>query len=193
MYNEILELIIEYSKEIMDEIGPNIDEYEFIEKLVKSKIFKRIDWSGEDENGEIIEFVIQKIKTFNNETININGKEIINEIENNIKKGTLKKGDSPIIIFNRLDKQLKIKNYQLIFLNNGTDEYIFTVVSKRNYKKLIKCNKITFEKVPKLEVKVFFIVCEKCGNKFPPEYYNGKEYINCDCGKIINVLEEILK
>ena len=58
---------------------------------------------------------------------------------------------------------------------------------------VIKNKKLKFEKPPKIETGVFFIVCEKCGKKFPPEYYNGKVIINCDCGKSINVLEEILK
>ena len=92
MYNEILELIIgmDYSKKIMDGIDPNIEEYDFIQKIIENKIFKTIDWSGEYEDGEIISFVIQKVKKFNNETININKKIIYDEIENKKKKELLK-------------------------------------------------------------------------------------------------------
>jgi ribosomal protein S27E len=78
----------------------------------------------------------------------------------------LEKGDAQIIIFEKIDRQLKKQGYKLIFINNGNDSYIFTVVKKINYKNLLKIENIKFENIPvKDNIKPFIaeIKCNKCG------------------------------
>ncbi|MDR3346253.1 MAG: hypothetical protein LBS73_03665 [Campylobacteraceae bacterium] len=169
-------------------INKCIDEYEFIELLKDEQILKGIDWSGENENGEIISFVLNKIKTYHNENIIIDEDNIYSLIKNNLDKRTLKKGDTPIIIFNKLDKQLKKYNYRIIFIDTGNDEYVFTVVNKNDYTKLLKNMKINFTGIPKEDDKALEVIkCEKCGTIFFPEFGAGEtgEGVYCNCGKLL--------
>ncbi|MEN7551510.1 hypothetical protein AAG747_26570 [Rapidithrix thailandica] len=160
---------------------------DLIDFLFRNNFFMRLDWSGEDEDGEVIRFLQAYIAKNFNETIELKGEDVYKEIEEKCYYGTLKRGDAPLILFEELDKQLIQKGYQLLFLPTGTDEYTFTVVKQKNFNKLLQLKTVEFEGYPKGNDDLQVIECLKCGALYFPESGDNQD-ITCDCGNVIKVI-----
>lgn len=174
------------NEKFVSEIGKfdNQNWEDLIEQLTAINLFMMLDWSGEEENGDVISFIKHKIQHCYGVNIPLDDNVAYKEIERKNKAHLLEKGDAPIILFDKLNKQLKKQGYQLIFLNSGNDQYIFTVVEKENFKKILSNKLAPFEDIPKKEEELQVVECLECGTIFFPQYGDGDETY-CDCGKLI--------
>jgi ribosomal protein S27E len=185
---KILEYLTEenYAKQLFVELyDKNVTE--IIDVIIYKNIFKIIDWAGEDDEGEIITFVNNKIKNIHNGIVTIDKKKIYNITKTKIEKNELKRGDAPMIIFKNLDRQLKKQDYRLIFLCIENDSYIFTVVKRKNFTKLLKMEIIKFEGIPADDnkIRIVDVKCEHCGTKTTIFIEDKYEQIKCNCGNLL--------
>jgi hypothetical protein len=70
-----------FSKNLLTELNENNSSDKIIDFLINKKIVLAIDWSGEDNEGEILTFVNDKLKNIHNANIKIDGEKIYKTIK----------------------------------------------------------------------------------------------------------------
>lgn len=102
-----------------------------------------VDWRGEENEGEIQNFIISKID-----------ENILWTNTNIFKEKYIDKEDGVYIIdfLKNIDKDLKVINKKMLFLNLNSDSYIFLVTDISTFKEINKIEKIDFYGSEKLKI-----------------------------------------
>ncbi|MCB9163276.1 MAG: hypothetical protein H6592_02400 [Flavobacteriales bacterium] len=103
-----------------------------------------IDWRGEDNEGEIEEFINSKVDTLSwSNTI---------ALREQYSDGETRDGEFIIRLFKALEKDLKQINHQLLFFDLGGDSYVFMITDAATYKNIMKSKDIDFHGAGKLRI-----------------------------------------
>jgi len=92
----------------------------------------RVDWSGEDETGDVAQFVGQLLQSRN-----ITGFEWDTEkFDASLDWKQLGRGDYILLLFKAVDKELQKIGNRLTFFFMGDDSYPFTVLNEADFDKV---------------------------------------------------------
>ncbi|MCL2743142.1 MAG: hypothetical protein FWE67_04755 [Planctomycetaceae bacterium] len=92
----------------------------------------RVDWSGEDETGDVAQFVGQLLQSRN-----ITGFEWDTEkFDASLDWKKLGRGDYILLLFKAVDKELQKIGNRLTFFFMGDDSYPFTVLNEADFDKV---------------------------------------------------------
>jgi len=106
--------------------------YLFLFYAFDKKLMARVDWSGEEETGDVAETVkrILNVK-------NVTGFEWdTNKFMESLDWNTIQRGDFIPILFKAIDKELQKIDHRLTVFFMGDDSYPFTVLSTADFNKV---------------------------------------------------------
>ncbi|WP_301673177.1 DUF6630 family protein [Neisseria blantyrii] len=159
------------------------------EALYQNRIFLFLDWKGESGQGELYQFINERLVAF--------GKEILKEKPDDLYKKfdkefgqNWKNGDFLPFAFDYFDSKLKRKKMRLMLLESGSDDYTVFIVSSNACKSLekIQSDFWAFQSLNKAANFILYTVdCPACGQlaawdlaiSEPPPYANH-EAAYCD-------------
>ncbi|MBK6475178.1 MAG: hypothetical protein IPF95_10790 [Flavobacteriales bacterium] len=103
-----------------------------------------IDWRGEENEGEIEEFINSKVDTLRwPNTVELREQYLGRETRD---------GKFIIRLFKALEKDLKQLNHQLLFFDLGGDSYVFIITDATTFKNIMKSKDIDLHGAGKLRI-----------------------------------------
>lgn len=144
-YEELFDELFNDKKEFMDELGKEELSLEniLIWRMIDYDIILQIDYSGEDYNFEIEEFLNNRLEQRYSERFQVSTKEIYRELENKSEFDSEKRFE---FIITNLNKQLMKNDYKITIFDLDDDQYYLTLVSGEEYDKL-KSLKLKFIRI----------------------------------------------
>ncbi|MDR3196955.1 MAG: hypothetical protein LBU34_03710 [Planctomycetaceae bacterium] len=117
--------------------GEEISDDELLSTLFllfaeNKKLMFQVDWSGEEENGDVAKFIKQLL-----ELRNITGFEWDTEkFNDSLDWKKIGRGDYILILFKAVDQELQKMGNRLTFFFMGNDNYPFTVLNEADFNKV---------------------------------------------------------
>ena len=112
-----------------EELGINDILFWYLEK---NDILLQLDWSGEDNDGQIEDFVNKNLKERYNINESIDTKEVYEYFDN----VELKRGQHLIVMFKYINEVLNKLGFNIVIFDIRTDSYLLTFVEKKLYDKI---------------------------------------------------------
>lgn len=178
------------------------------EALYQNRIFLFLDWKGEDEQGQLYEFVNERLAAFGKEALKVKTDDLYKKFNKEFGE-VWESGDFMPFAFDYFDSKLKRQKMRLMLLERGSDDYTVFIVPSNACKSLekIQSDFWAFQSLNKAANFILYAVdCPACGQPSvwdlpisePPPYANH-EAAYCDScqqplwdadGKLFATVEE---
>lgn len=183
------------------------DFFDFLDFLIQQELVISIDWSGEDNPGDIFRFLKNRLDCFN-VSLNIDDDAIQSKLLLGVEKESIIRGEAVPFLIKHYQKAVSKLGFVIFDIYTGQDMYYIGICKKRTLTKLKKIkipNNHCFLKFGGTRNKevLYAIDCERCGmssvwqkkvEDFPPtEGFCDKCGINLfdKFGKPIYMMEKI--
>jgi hypothetical protein len=128
-YKNIIEE--EFSED--DIIEPDFErKYLFSAFAIKNKLVFKIDWSGEEYNGQVKKCINRLLKNYGIENFKWKNKNIFKEI----MQQDIKRGEYLPLLFKKLNDELETIDYKIGFIDMCSDEHYYFIISISDYEKI---------------------------------------------------------
>jgi len=140
-YEEVLDLSdiwedAEEFKEAIEEEEIDVNTL-LVWYLASENVLLVLDWSGEEEDGQVVEFINEKINQIYKLDLKLDAAYIYEMFEKGqYNSEPIKRGEHLPILFFELNKQLLKDNLEIVSFNTGSDEYFIAVLKEEVTKNL---------------------------------------------------------